>query len=95
MRKYELMLIINPELTEEERTSLITDIKWELTSGKVKIIGEDIWWVKDLAYKIRWSKTWYYLIYNLESDGSKFFEITKSFNIKKDVWRFVFMKIED
>lgn len=95
MRKYELMLIINPELTEEERNSLIADIKWELKSGKTKIISEDIWGAKDLAYKIRWSKTGYYLIYSLESDGSKFFEITKSFNIKKDIWRFMFMKLED
>lgn len=95
MRKYELMLIINPELTEDDRSALISDIKTELKSAKAKIIGEDIWWAKDLAYKIRWSKTGYYLIYNLESDGSKFFDVTKSFNIKKDIWRFMFIKLED
>lgn len=95
MRKYELMLIINPEQTEEERTILMNDIKGELTSSKAKIIGEDIWGAKDLAYKIRWSRTGYYLLFTLESDGSKFFEITKSFNIKKDIWRFMFMKLED
>jgi len=32
MRKYELMLIINPETTEDERNGLIADIKSELTS---------------------------------------------------------------
>lgn len=95
MRKYELMLIINPELTDDERNNSIADIKLELTSAGVKIIGEDIWWVKDLAYKIRSSKTGYYIIYNIESDWSKFFDITKSFNIKKDIWRHMFIKIED
>ncbi|MDD2566181.1 MAG: 30S ribosomal protein S6 [Candidatus Gracilibacteria bacterium] len=95
MRKYELMLIINPELTDDERNNSIADIKLELTSAGVKIIGEDIWGVKDLAYKIRSSKTGYYIIYNIESDGSKFFDITKSFNIKKDIWRHMFIKIED
>jgi ribosomal protein S6 len=32
MRKYELMLIINPDMSEDERTALIVDIKDELTS---------------------------------------------------------------
>lgn len=95
MRKYELMLIINPELSQEERDALFTDIKWELTSWNVKIISEDDWWVRDLAYKIKSSKTGYYIIYNIESDWSKFFDITKSFNIKKDIWRYMFIKIED
>jgi len=89
------MLIINPESTEEDRNNLIADIKLELTSWGVKIESEDIWWAKDLAYKIRWSKVGYYLLYNIESDWSKFFEITKSFNIKKDIWRHMFIKIED
>jgi ribosomal protein S6 len=32
MRKYELMLILNPELTEDDRTALVADLKEELTS---------------------------------------------------------------
>ena len=94
MRKYELMLILNPESTQEEKTALIKDIKDEL-SAIVKITGEDDWWVRDLAYKIRWSKKGHYLLLNLESEWWSFFEITKSFNIKKDIWRHMFVKLED
>lgn len=95
MRKYELLLILNPDLTAEDKTALIADIKEELTSGQVKIAGEDDWWAKTLAYKIKWSKIGHYLLLNLESDWSKFFEITKSFNIKKDIWRHMFVRLED
>lgn len=95
MKKYELMLIINPELTEDDRNVLVSDIKSELTSQEVKIESEDLWWVKDLSYKIKWSKTGYYILFNLESKWDKFFDITKSFNIKKDIWRHMFVKLED
>lgn len=43
MRKYELMLILNPELTADEKSDLIKDIKEELTSNSVAIQGEDDW----------------------------------------------------
>ena len=43
MRKYELLLILNPDSTAEDKTALIADIKEELTSGQVKIAGEDDW----------------------------------------------------
>lgn len=95
MRNYELMLIINPELTEADKTVLIDDIKSELKSAKVKISNEDIWGTRDLAYKIRGSKTGFYILYKLESDWANFFDITKSFNIKKDIWRHMFVKLED
>ncbi|EKE28431.1 MAG: hypothetical protein ACD_3C00060G0011 [uncultured bacterium (gcode 4)] len=82
-------------MTEDERTALIADIKGELTSTWSEIKWEDIWWARDLAYKIRWSKIGYYVLYALESDGSKFFDVTKDFNIKKDIWRHMFVRLED
>jgi ribosomal protein S6 len=42
MKKYELMFIINPSLNEEERNSLIQEIKNELDSFGLQIINEDI-----------------------------------------------------
>ncbi|MDD2487822.1 MAG: 30S ribosomal protein S6 [Candidatus Gracilibacteria bacterium] len=95
MKKYELMLIINPQLEESERVNLVTEIKSELEQAKVKILSEDVWGAKDLAYKIKNSKVGYYILYTLESTGDKFFDITKSFNIKKEIWRHIFIKLED
>ncbi len=95
MKKYELMIIINPSLNDEERESLIQEIKNELESFKLKITNEDIVWSKDLAYKINNSLTWFYIIYNLESDSNDFFGLIKSLNIKKNIWRHLFLKIEE
>ena len=95
MKKYELMFIINPELQEDDKKSLISEIKKELKHAWVKVTQEDDWWVKDLAYKIRNSSTGHYLLYSIESDWKAFFDLTKLFNIKKDIWRHIFIKLED
>ncbi len=95
MQKYELMFIINPSLQEEERNKLIWEIKAELKSASLKIINEDVWWEKDFAYKIKGSKNGYYIVYKLESERCEFFDLVKSFNLKKDIWRHLFLKIED
>lgn len=95
MKKYELMFILNPELQENDRVDLISEIKKELKQAWVKLTQEDDWWVKDLAYKIRNSGTGHYLLYSIESDWKAFFDLTKLFNIKKDIWRHIFIKLED
>lgn len=95
MKKYELMFIINPDMQENDRVDLISEIKKELKQVWVKLTQEDDWWVKDLAYKIRNSSTGHYLLYSIESDWKAFFDLTKLFNIKKDIWRHIFIKLED
>jgi len=95
MKKYELMFILNPELQEEDKKGLISEIKKELKQAWVKVTQEDDWWVKDLAYKIKNSNTGHYLLYSIESDWKAFFDLTKLFNIKKDIWRHIFIKLED
>ena len=93
MRKYELMMIVNPSLTVDERTSLIATVEQELADQGAKITSSDHPGEKKLAYRIRASENGYYLLYILEKEGS-FVEISNSFNIKKDIWRYMFTRID-
>ncbi|NCP77014.1 30S ribosomal protein S6 [Candidatus Gracilibacteria bacterium] len=95
MRKYELMLILNPELGDAGAATLLGEVKAELTAVGAKVEKEDIWGVKDIAYKIRNSKTGYYALYNLVLEKGDFFAATKAFNLKKDIWRHMFVRLED
>ncbi|MDD4530779.1 MAG: 30S ribosomal protein S6 [Candidatus Gracilibacteria bacterium] len=94
MKKYELMLIINPELKDADRTSLLEEVKKELENLSAKVIKEDLIGTKTLAYKISGSSSGYYVLYELESN-KPFDNLMKFFNIKKDVWRNLLVKIED
>lgn len=96
MRQYELMMIVNPALTADEHTALIEAVEKEITDTGAKIATREDMGVRDLAYKIRTSTTGHYHLYLLEAgEGVSFFDVTNSFNIRKDIWRFMFTRIED
>jgi small subunit ribosomal protein S6 len=95
MRQYELMMIINPDLTEGERTDLITTIETEITQAGTTVVSRDHGGEKDLAYRIHGSTKGYYLLYILESERGEFGAVSKSFNIKTNIWRFMFVRIDE
>ena len=86
-------MIVSPSLTVDERTALISTVEQELADQGTKIISNDHPGEKKLAYRIRGSENGYYLLYILEKEGS-FVEISNSFNIKKDIWRYMFTRID-
>lgn len=95
MRKYELMMIVNPELAEAERNELIATIESELAETGAKVLERRHPGEQKLAYRIRTSDVGYYLLYTLETEGNEgFFGVSKSFNIRKDIWRYMFVKLE-
>lgn len=95
MKKYELMLLLNPEMKDQDREELMAEFKNELATLEISITKEDVWGVKDLAYKINNSTKGYYVLFELESEGKKFPLVSKYVSIKKDIWRELLTKIED
>ena len=75
MRKYELMLILNSSISEEDRTASLNELKNLLTKNEVKIEKEDIWGDKKLAYKINKSDRGFYVLLSLDMEGKLIIEI--------------------
>ncbi len=95
MRKYELMMITDPTLSDADRKNLLKEVTDELAHQNAKVVTDDQMGVKTLAYKINKSATGYYVLYTLETAGGDFFDIIKSFNLKKAIWRHMFVRLED
>ncbi len=92
MNKYELMLILDPKLSDDEKTSTLDTIKKTITDNAGSIEKEDVWWEKKLAYKINKSDVWFYVLLQIELEGSKLKELTNTINLLKKVWRNMFVK---
>ena len=92
MAKYELMLILNPSITEEERNSSLANLKQALESSSAKIEKEDVWWDKKLAYKINSSDRGFYVLFTLEMNGKSIVEITRLMNLDLNIWRHMFVR---
>ena len=89
------MLILDPTVTKDERNETIETIGKLLKSAKAKITKEDVWGDKKLAYKINKSDRGFYILYFIEINPEELKEITQQLNLEKNIWRHMFVKIED
>ena len=95
MVKYEFMMIVDPTISEEERNNKIDAVKSILDKAGAKITNEDVWGDKKLAYKINKQDRAFYVLYTLELDWTKIKEISTQINLNRNIWRYMFTKIED
>ena len=94
MTQYELMMILDPQVGQEQIDSSLEAVKTALSEAGATIEKEDVWWERKLAYKVNLSSRWYYMLYTLELDGTKIKDISKTFNLDKVIWRYMFVNIE-
>jgi small subunit ribosomal protein S6 len=53
MRRYETIVIIDPDLPEGDRTSLLDRVKEIIAQQEGVLIQEDLWGIKKMAYEIK------------------------------------------
>ena len=94
MANYELMFIIDPSLSEEDKTSRIDNFKSIIEKFSAKVEKEEIIGEQKLAYKINKSTTGFYIILDLEMNGEEIKNISKEINLEKTIWRYMFTKKE-
>jgi small subunit ribosomal protein S6 len=95
MANYELMLILNPNVDEASRDESLKALKALLKTNKAKVVSEDVWGEKKLAYKINKSETAYYVLMNISIDGPVIKTLSTPLNLDQNIWRYMFVKQED
>lgn len=95
MRKYEIMFIVRPTLSEEDTKKVITDFEKVLTSNGAKIVGKKDMGQRDLAYEIKKFKSGFYYIFEVETDNDKAIkEFDRLALISNDIVRHLITKVE-
>jgi len=94
MANYELMFIIDPSLSTEDKTSRIDNFKSIIEKFSAKIEKEEVIGEQKLAYKINKSTTGFYTLLDLEMNGEEIKNISKEINLEKTIWRYMFTKKE-
>lgn len=97
MRDYELTIIINPDVEDEQRNEIVNRVAGWLTSGDDEANKPEInhWGVKQLAYPINKLKTGYYLFYMAQVEPSKIQEIERNLYYAEDVIRYLLVRKEE
>lgn len=95
MKKYESIIIVNPNVTEDEIKELIEYIKKIITDNNGKIIKIEDLGKKKLAYEIKKNKEGYYIRFEFEVNPELISELERIYRIKDEIMKFITVKIED
>jgi len=96
MSKYELLYIVDRDLTDENRETLIEKIKALLVEKGAEITGLDKWGIKKLAYPINFKHEGFYVLVTFATENHKLVgEMSNLINITDGVARHLFVKKEN
>ena len=94
MNKFEVVLILNPDLATNTLNKEVDTFKSNLNSLSAKIINEENWGLRDLSYTINKYKKAFYRFFQVETSGSIVKEISKELNQSENLIRYIFIKVK-
>lgn len=71
MKKYEIMFIVKPTLSEEEVNKVVDNFENVLTSNGAKVTDKQAMGQRELAYEIKKFNSGYYFLFTLEANDDK------------------------
>lgn len=94
MRRYETIVIIDPDISEEDRTSLLDRAKEIIPQQEGVFLQEDLWGVKKLAYDIKKKPRGYYARIDYCGTGKAVDELERFFRIDDRVMKYLTVQLE-
>ena len=85
--KYELMVIINPDLDERNVSKLVEKYMETVTNEKGTVDKTDIWGRRKLAYEINGKTEGFYAVVEYTADPATSDELDRLLNLNEDVIR--------
>ena len=89
MRRYETIVIVDPDAGEDGRTSLFARIKEIIPQQEGVLITEDTWGIKKLAYEIKKKPRGFYVRYDYCGMGPVVDEMERFFRIDDRVLKYM------
>lgn len=93
IRRYEIMAIIDPDLTEAQYKKHYEELKKLLTQHGATVDFEEEWGKRELAYQIKKRKHGFYVIFNFNGDTTQMPELEAQLRITNFVMRHLIVKL--
>ena len=94
MPLYESVIICRQDITKNQLDIIISEFKKNIEDEKGKILGEEYWGLKNLAYEINKNKKAHYTMLIIESHPDKIEEYERKLRLHEDIIRFMTIKIK-
>ncbi len=92
MANYEILYIISPSVSEEEREALISKFKAYVENNKGTIAGIDKWGLKRLAYPIKFKNEGFYVLMNYSCEPQVSYDMEMLMNITEGILRSIVVR---
>lgn len=90
--KYEMMVILLPDLSQEDIDKQLNKIRKEIKDLKGEIYHEDLWDIKDLAYIIKKQDKGYYAVFYFSFEPDKIAELKNELMLDSKILRHLIIK---
>jgi small subunit ribosomal protein S6 len=96
-RTYELALVLDPTLSDEEQVILVDEVKKLVSSKGVEVVKEESWGKRKLAYPVRKaSEGRYVFLYVVAAgDAPPVAEVEKRLNQNERVLRYLWVRTDE
>ncbi|MDH5365826.1 MAG: 30S ribosomal protein S6 [Cyclobacteriaceae bacterium] len=94
MKNYETVFILNPVLSEDQMKDTVAKFKKILTDSKSKIINEESWGLRKLAYPIQHKSTGFYHLLEFEAAPDTINKLEIEFKRDEAVMRFLTVALD-
>jgi small subunit ribosomal protein S6 len=89
MRNYELMILLDPNLQDEDISALIKEIQQTITKNQGKIGKVSQWGKRRLSYEIKKFQEAYYVVLDFELEPKNIANIEKSIKFEEKIIRYL------
>lgn len=94
MRKYELVIILNPKLEEKEQRAFFDLLTKSIEASKGRVANLDIWGKKKLMYPIKKHLEGIYAKLVVDLPAEKFPSWEKKIKIEEKIIRYLLVRID-
>lgn len=95
MRKFETLLLLSPELSTDVRAALLDGLKGVIDREGGKVLAEDVWGMRDLAYPVKKQMRGFYVRLEYAAPGALVAELERNIRIAEGIFKFVTVKLAD
>lgn len=94
MGKYELTIIIDPDLDEDKRKKILEKLKEWIKKEKGEVKKFDEWGKRQLAYQIAKKNEGFYYLFDLELTPQAAKKLPQNLNLEESILRYLLIKRE-
>ena len=95
MRSYEMVLILKPDLSDDQLKEEVDKVKGLITKGGGQILHYEDWGKRKLAYAIRRQTKGSYHLFQFASDPQALAEVDRSLKLDEAVLRHMTVRMEE